>query len=63
MATVSSLNEWPSYSAYTRWGESKGKWTRALTVLMAPGATLRDIFRGGHIAYAADPDGHVWEFA
>jgi len=22
-----------------------------------------DIFWGGHIAYAADPDGHVWEFA
>ena len=22
-----------------------------------------DIFWGGYIAYAADPDGHVWEFA
>ena len=22
-----------------------------------------DIFWGGHIAYVADPDGHVWEFA
>lgn len=21
----------------------------------------RDIFRGGHMAYAADSDGHVWE--
>jgi len=22
-----------------------------------------DTFWGGHVAYAADPDGHVWEFA
>ncbi len=29
------------------------------TVLKEPG----DIFWGGHIAYVADPDGHVWEFA
>jgi len=23
----------------------------------------QDIFWGGHVAYVADPDGHVWEFA
>lgn len=28
-------------------------------VLKAP----HDVFWGGHIAYVADPDGHVWEFA
>ncbi|NKB26465.1 MAG: VOC family protein [Rhodobacteraceae bacterium] len=33
----------------------------------AAGATVikepHDIFWGGHIAYVADPDGHIWEFA
>ncbi len=34
--------------------------------LKAGGRTIRephDIFWGGHIAYFADPDGHVWEIA
>ncbi len=34
---------------------------------VAAGATLikapHDVFWGGHIAYFADPDGHVWEIA
>ncbi len=41
--------------------------SRLIELGRAAGATVlkepHDVFWGGHIAYFADPDGHVWEIA